>query len=246
MPLISKDDAAALTERFKDDLEHPAMITVFVKDTNCRFCRETAQVAQELSQIDPRIEVEIIRIEDNPERARELRIKRVPATVVAENRDYGIRFYGIPSGHEFTTYVEDVVSVSRRAPSLEPQSVRSIERVSSDVNVQVFVTPTCPYCPKMVLMAHQFSVANPRILSEMIESLEFPDLAQRYAVLGVPKTIVNDTHAVIGLLPEPLFTELVLHAAGLVDRVPPALDQKLKSTKVDASKYEEYAHSHEH
>ena len=65
------------------------------------------------------------------------------------------------------------------------------------------VTLTCPYCPNMVHVAQQFAFVNSNIRADMVEASEFPQLAQKYKVTGVPKTIVNETYSFEGALPAP-------------------------------------------
>jgi len=244
MSLLGEEDKVTLKRRFSSELAGPVSLIVFIKGTDCRFCKETAQIAQELSQIDSGIRSEVLTLDDNPDRAIQLGITRVPATVLMGSVDYRIRFYGMPAGYEFSTYVQDIINVSRDNPGLSLQTLESIKKVETDTRIQVFVTPSCPYCPRMVLMAHQFAMANEMIHADMVESLEFPELTSRYEVLAVPRTIVNEKHAVDGLLPEPLFVEFLLHSVGLLENVSPALAQRLEQTKVDASSYRDYDHDH--
>jgi hypothetical protein len=96
----------------------------------------------------------------------------------------------------------------------------------------------------MVLMAHQFAMANERIHADMVEALEFPELVQKYGVLAVPRTVVNDEHAVNGLLPESLFVEFLLHSVGLLESISPALAQRLEQTEMEASSHGNYGHDH--
>ena len=70
--------------------------------------------------------------------------------------------------------------------------------------MQVFVTPTCPYCPQAVLLAHKMAMENPRMIqAEGVEATEFPELAQRFYVSGVPQTVINSgAKMVVGAVPE--------------------------------------------
>jgi len=81
------------------------------------------------------------------------------------------------------------------------------------VHVQVFVTPTCPYCPKVARLAHQIAVESANVRADVVEVSEFPDLARRYRVHGVPKAVINDTIDVVGAQPESVFIEAMLRAA---------------------------------
>ena len=70
--------------------------------------------------------------------------------------------------------------------------------VNKPTAIMVFVTPACPYSPSVVRSAHKFALANRLIRAFMIESLEFPDVAKRYGVVGVPRTVVNEEFAFDG------------------------------------------------
>jgi len=228
MPLIGEEDRTALREQFESRLTGHVSLIIFTKNLDCRFCKEVAQVARELSELDPRIRSELLDIDENPDRATQLGIIGVPATVVMGSIDYRIRFYGTPAGHEFSTYVQDIINVSRGDPGLSQQTLEGIKRINVDTRIRVFVTPTCPYCPQMVLMAHEFAMANEKVHADMVEALEFPELATKHDVLAVPRTVVNDKYAVNGLLPEPLFVEFLLYSTGLLERVSPELARRLE------------------
>ncbi len=77
--------------------------------------------------------------------------------------------------------------------------------IDRPMHIQVFVTPTCPYCPRAVRLTHQFAMKSDLIRADMIESTEFPQLANRYEVMAVPKVVINDTIFSEGALPEPHF-----------------------------------------
>ncbi|MBL8056026.1 MAG: thioredoxin family protein, partial [Anaerolineales bacterium] len=68
---------------------------------------------------------------------------------------------------------------------------------------QVYVTPTCPYCPRAVVLAHKLAMASDWITADMVEASEFPHLANRYQVYGVPRTVIEDVVHIEGAQPEP-------------------------------------------
>jgi glutaredoxin-like protein len=133
-------------------------------------------------------------------------IDKVPAVAIVRDgetpTDYGIRLYGIPSGYEFSTLIEDIVMVSRGDPGLTPQTLAELEKLNGPVNIQVFVTPTCPYCPRAVLLAHKLAMASGYVKAAMVEATEFPHLANRYQVYGVPRTVINEDVHIEGAVPE--------------------------------------------
>ncbi|MDR7463775.1 MAG: thioredoxin family protein [Armatimonadota bacterium] len=126
-----------------------------------------------------------------------------------------MRYYGIPAGFEFAAFLEDLVAVSRRDSGLSPQTRQALAGLARDVHIQVFVTPTCPYCPRAARLAHAMALESPRVRADVIDASEYPDLAQRYSVYGVPKVVINETTQFEGALPEAAFLAAVLQAAGM-------------------------------
>jgi predicted DsbA family dithiol-disulfide isomerase len=103
---------------------------------------------------------------------------------------------------------------AERNDSESPQESRTkLATLTKPVHVQVFVTPTCPYCPKVASLAHQAAVECGNVTADVIEISEFPDLAARYHVHGVPKVVMNDTVELIGAQPEAAFVDAMLKAA---------------------------------
>jgi len=106
-----------------------------------------------------------------------------------------------------------IVDVSRGKTALSQKTKEALAVFERDVHIQVFVTPTCPYCTMAVRLAHQFALESPRIRGEMVEATEFPHLAQKYHVFGVPRTVMNETVFVDGAVPEAVFLDHVLKAS---------------------------------
>jgi alkyl hydroperoxide reductase subunit AhpF len=100
---------------------------------------------------------------------------------------------------------------------LGPASVERVAELSEPVRLQAFVTPTCPYCPRAVLAAYRLALANPNVVAEGVEASEFPQLAQRYRISGVPDTVIdgpNGQERVLGGQPDKVFLDAVLKVAG--------------------------------
>ena len=108
--------------------------------------------------------------------------------------------------------MERYIAIARaRADSLD-EARSMIENVKKPVEIKVFVTPTCPYCPIAVFTAHRFAMINENIVSKMIEAMEFRELSQRYGVMAVPKIVINDRVEFEGAVPEQVFARYILNA----------------------------------
>jgi glutaredoxin len=78
------------------------------------------------------------------------------------------------------------------------------------VHIQVFVTLTCPHCPVAASIAHKLAVESDMISADVIDAGEFPTLAQKYSVIGVPKIVINEKVEFVGAFNEDLFAEHVV------------------------------------
>jgi len=83
-------------------------------------------------------------------------------------------------------------------------------KIRKPMDIKVFVTLTCPYCPPAVTMAHKFAFENNLIQANMIESSQFVPLSNKFKVYAVPKIVINDSIEFEGSLPENLFLEQVM------------------------------------
>ena len=219
MPLISEKDAKFLRNEFESNLVNTVKLVMFTQAMECQFCAETRQIVEEIAELSDKIEPEVFDFVDDKDKAELYKIDKIPAIAVVrvedgKERDYGVRFYGIPSGYEFTSVIEDIVDVSKGDSGLQPRSREAVAGLTEPVHFQVFVTPTCPYCPQAVRLAHKFAIESDLITADMVEAIEFPHLSNKYAVHGVPRTVINDDYHQEGAAPEPLVLAKLLEAAG--------------------------------
>ena len=192
-----------------EGIEHPVQVLLFTSNETCAYCDETKQLLEEVVAINGKLTLSVHDIEQEPELANRYRVTSAPGIVIAAKdeqgvKNLGIQFSGIPSGHEFSTLINDILMVSRRNSGLDSKTREYLKTLDKPLHLQVFVTPTCPYCPRAVLLAHQMAMENPTmILAEGVEATEFPELANRFHVRGVPQTVINAGAAmVVGAVPE--------------------------------------------
>jgi glutaredoxin-like protein len=215
MPLISQKDAEFLRNEFEKELVNPVKLVVFTQEFECQFCAETRQIVAELADLSDKITTEVHDLIADKAMAELYNVDNIPAIVVlgtedGEDRDYGIRFYGIPSGYEFTSVIEDIADVSKGESGLQPKTKEALAEITEPVHLQVFVTPTCPYCPQAVRLAHKLAIESDLITADMVEAIEFPHLANKFHVQGVPRTVINETVHQEGAVPEPLLLAKLL------------------------------------
>jgi len=211
MPLFSEEIAGHVKEELAN-LAGPVRLVMFTQEIECEFCAETRQLVEEMAQLSDQLTAEVYDFVADQEKVRELGIDKIPAIAVVGQEDYGVRFYGIPSGYEFASLLHAIQAVAAGKPELSAETMQVLADLTTPVHIQVFVTPTCPYCPVSVVLAHEMAIASPMVRADMVEAMEFPHLATRYQVMGVPRTVINETVSIEGAAPEPTVLEKLREA----------------------------------
>jgi glutaredoxin-like protein len=222
MRFIPDTESRALRAHLEKRLVGPVGIDLFVEPPSpivvpgrpeCESCEETRALLTDVAGLSDRITLIVHDVRTESDLARAAGVTRVPTLVLGGAARGVVRYVGIPAGLEFGTLLEDLVAVSRGTTTLGQASRTKLAALTKPVHVQVFVTPTCPYCPGVASLAHQAAVESANVTADVIEIGEFPDLAARYHVRGVPKVVVNETVELIGAQPEAAFVEAMVEAA---------------------------------
>ena len=210
--IIKEKDREVLQKQFKQ-LENPVDLVFFTQERECQFCRETHQVLEEVAALSEAITLTVYDFVNDADSVSRYSIDKIPALAVIGNSiDYGIRFFGIPGGYEFTPLVIDILTSSKGSSLLQQSTRDSLKELHEDVHIQVLTTPTCPYCSQAVQTAHQIAIESERVRADMVGAVEFPHLAHKYDVFAVPKIVINETHHVEGVIPEPQFVKEIMTA----------------------------------
>jgi alkyl hydroperoxide reductase subunit F len=200
--LVTKEVEAEVRKAFTR-LVAPVRIVFFTQKHACGGCVEQEELLRELAKLSDKVTLDVRDfVADSAEAAR-LRIDKVPATVVLGERDYGIRFYGLTGGYEFTSLLEAILMISTGRSGLDPSVEAMARAIKVPVHLEVMVTLGCPYCPRMVHLGHQLAFVNEGVRADMVDAAAFPTLVERYHVQGVPRTVINGRAAFEGALPAP-------------------------------------------
>src|SRR5213596_1235664 len=143
MAFLNAQDEQAVREQFAP-LTEPVKLVVFSQSLGgaADLCRENEQLVREVAELSDKLSVEILNLSIDRERAEAYGVDQVPAIVVEGARDYGLRFYGIPSGYEFGNLIDSIVVASTGEPALSEDTLASLRALAADVDIKVFSTPT--------------------------------------------------------------------------------------------------------
>jgi len=205
---LSEDIKKKLQDTFealKDDI----IIDVFTdKGKNDDFNKATISMIETLATISPKIKPAFHDIGDELSLKRD--ILRSPTILLSPDK-FSIRYTGSPLGEEGRSFIVAMIMASTSSVVLKEESLRRLMELKEHRAIQVFVSPTCPYCPQEVIYAISAAVARPDLISaEIIEIFENQDLAAEKGIISVPQTFINGMLTSPGVEPEEFFIESLL------------------------------------
>ena len=214
MPILSPSDRETVRTHL-EGVVHPVRLLLFTQTFGGPDTGPVArQILDEIVDLNELVTVEEVNFVLDKERVEAFGIAGVPAIAVMRGAvDTRMRFLGAPAGYEFMSLIEAVITAGTDEPGLSDESRALIATVTEPLDIKVFVTPTCPHCPRAVTLAHKMAMASPLITATCVEATEFLDLSRQFRVTGVPKTVVNGTTDILGALPEDQFVRAVLRRA---------------------------------
>ena len=186
--LISVEDRKALAKEFEEFVNDVQVLIVQGPDQN-EFTDFNINFASELAELSDKIKVEVISADH--EIAKKEKINSFPYIFVGYDQGYHIEFMGATLGYEARSLIEDIKMVSTGKSTLSENAKNKIKELLKPTSIHVFVTPTCPYCPSSVIMAHALAYENKLIKAVCVEATENPDISNEFQVSSVPKQIIN-------------------------------------------------------
>ncbi len=207
--LIPDDVKKVVKETFLSELKDEVVLEVYTQaGKNDSFNEAAIQLVKTFAELSPKIKASYHTVGD--EQSRKRGVLRSPTVLISPDK-YRIRYTGAPLGEEGRSFLVAILMVSTGKSILSPPSIEKISKLKENRDIQVFVSPTCPYCPQQVLAAMAAAVVKPDMISaETVEIYENQDLAESLGTLAVPQTYVNGTFIGAGLQPEDIFVEALL------------------------------------
>ena len=138
--LFTAEDEIEIRKRL-EEVENNVKLILFSQSLDCESCAETEVLLRELAELSDKLTLEILNLHVEHEKAEQYKITRTPALILEGERDYGIRFFGMPGGYEFASLLEDIIAVGKRNTGLSEASREKVQAVKDPLNIKVFVTP---------------------------------------------------------------------------------------------------------
>lgn len=167
-------------QAYLERVVYPIEINASVDDS--ASAQEMLDLLNDIVGLTDKITLNIRR--DDNERKPSFNINRVGANM-------GVRFAGIPLGHEFTSLVLALLQAGGHPPKVEPDIIEQIKALKGTFEFETFISLSCHNCPDVVQALNLMAVLNPNIRHTMIDGALFQDEVNAREIMGVPAVYVN-------------------------------------------------------
>jgi len=187
MGVLSPKDLEYIKSKFEKELIREVPIVLLESD-NCELCGTVKQLIEELAEVsNGKIQYTVNKLQDFHKEL--LGVNRGPIILIGKKVE--IRYTGAPLGEEGWAFLEAISLVSNRRHVFKDHE-DELSSLANRVKIETIVTPTCPACPHAVLLAHNVAVASKgRVISDVVEAYEFPEIADKYNVNAVPTVVLS-------------------------------------------------------
>ena len=141
MGMLKDKDRNKVTNLFKQ-IDNDVTILMFTQEIECQHCEMTRKMLEEVSGLSDRISLEVHDFVAEADLAKKYGVDKIPATVLLGDKDYGIRFYGVPAGYEFNVLIQDIRDVGKRDPGLSEAVTDELAKIDEPIHLQVIISPT--------------------------------------------------------------------------------------------------------
>ena len=117
---------------------------------------------------------------------------------LADGTPTGLAFHGVPSGHEFTSFVLGLYNAAGPGQALDEATREQIAAVTSKTDMKILVTLSCTMCPDLVVAAQRIAAENPNVTAHVYDIRHFENLKNQYKVMSVPCVVINDEKVLFG------------------------------------------------
>jgi alkyl hydroperoxide reductase subunit AhpF len=192
-------DDTVNAEKDLEGLKDPVTIVVHEHNEKNEMLEEFKPLLDDIASRYDKITVKYVQEEGDPDDKVYHLVDHFPALVILDKdgEDHGIRFYGCPSGGLFNNLISTILLISTAEHGLDEETIKEIE-VLEDTDIQVLVTPNAPSILDTIETTQRISFVNSKVKTCVLDLIQFPDIAEQYRVLGIPKTIINETQHYTG------------------------------------------------
>lgn len=217
--MIPLQDQALLRVRFAQDVKNRVRLDFFGQRPSpiiipgrpeCPFCEDVRTLVREVGSLSPRIALTEHEFSESARVAAELGVDKIPAIVLRGPTNRPVRYFGMPTGAEFPSFIETLMETASGIITLDAATQRTLKKIRNEVKLQVFVMPSCTHSPAVARAAFRFALSNVKIKTDVVEAPEFPHLVQKYQLEATPSVVIDEKLVLPGAMDEATFADCIL------------------------------------
>ena len=144
---LLNDTIAEQVREIFNQLQEPVQVLYFGQEAGCEYCEDALSLIQEVVALSDKLSLQVYDLDRDEAVARQYKVDKAPGMVIAgqdgdQVLDFGIRYAGIPAGHEFSSLIHSLILVSGRDSGLDEKTRQFLAGMEQPVLLQVYVTPT--------------------------------------------------------------------------------------------------------
>ncbi|WP_308779574.1 FAD-dependent oxidoreductase [uncultured Clostridium sp.] len=179
--------------------ENNISLVSIVDESNSKSI-ELRDLILDIADLGDKVNAVIYKKGENPEMEANVHANRFPIVAILnkDNEYTGVKFHGVPGGHELNSFLIAMYNVAGPGQEINPAILNDIKAIDKKINIKVGVSLSCHVCPDVVMAAQRIAIENPNVETEMLDLSNFPDLKDKHKIMSVPAIIVNDEKVYFG------------------------------------------------
>ena len=180
-------------------LENNVTLVTVVDESNPKSI-ELRDLVLDMSDLSDKLTAEVYTKGQNAEVEAKINADKFPVVaLVNKDGEYaGIKFHGVPGGHELNSFILSIYNVGGPGQQIDEATLSDIKNIDKKTNIKVCVSLACHLCPDVVVGAQRIASLNNNVEAEMIDIANFKEIKDKYKVMSVPAIIVNDEKLYFG------------------------------------------------
>ena len=171
-------------------MERPLLLKLYLD--NRPISAELESFITDLAKLSDKLELEVC------DRQAEKSFAPCVEVCLADGTATGLAFHGVPSGHEFTSFVLGLYNATGPGQAIDEDTKQKIATVTKPIDMKILVTLSCTMCPDLVVATQRIAAASPNITAHVYDIRHFEHLKDQYKVMSVPCLVVNNKDVFFG------------------------------------------------
>lgn len=196
---LLNDELRAQLKGVLERVEKPVTLVSIIDESNAKSL-ELKDLIVDIGALSDKLNVELYKKGENKEIEEKIHADKYPVVALLdeENNYSGVKFHGVPGGHELNSFILAIYNLGGPGQQLADEVLEQIKGLDKKTNIKVCVSLSCHLCPDVVVSAQRIAIENKNIETEMLDIANFKALKDQFKVMSVPALIINDEKIYFG------------------------------------------------